>query len=313
MEQLTSFVASRGLLKSCGCHNQSPISSISHIDINLLKNHKQNGSIYVCTDALNNFAINFLPKINEPFVLVSGDSDIPITNINDFTISTILNNKYLLSWYAQNLSTIHPKLFHLPIGLDYHTMWEKPGIWGLSAISPIAQENMLISTLSSSPEFTKRYLTFYCNWHFQLSRGDRQDCYNRIDKTMCYFEPNFVPRSSAWVRQAECMFVLSPEGVGIDCHRTWEAILLGCIPIVKRNAISNLFVDLPVLIVDDWSEVTRDTMIAYINTYSEKKFNFSSLFSQHWTRKITMLPNNVSSLDNITHSDFRKILTRTTN
>ena len=27
-------------------------------------------------------------------------------------------------------------------------------------------------------------------------------------------------------------FVLSPPGHGLDCHRTWEAILLGAIPIV---------------------------------------------------------------------------------
>jgi hypothetical protein len=30
-------------------------------------------------------------------------------------------------------------------------------------------------------------------------------------------------------------FVASPYGGGPDCHRTWEALILGCIPIVKSS------------------------------------------------------------------------------
>ena len=187
-------------------------------------------------------------------MLVSGDSDIPISDslIADPAINAILTSDYLHAWYAQNLSAQHPKLFQLPIGLDYHTMWERPGFWGISAVSPIAQENSLLNILASSPEFNQRYLAAYCNWHFALGRGDRQECFEKSDKSVCFFETNAVPRNSTWLRQAECMFVVSPEGAGMDCHRTWEALLLGCIPIVKRNVLSSLFADLPVLIVNDW-------------------------------------------------------------
>ena len=30
-------------------------------------------------------------------------------------------------------------------------------------------------------------------------------------------------------------FIISPEGNGIDCHRHYEAILCGCIPIIEYN------------------------------------------------------------------------------
>jgi hypothetical protein len=52
-------------------------------------------------------------------------------------------------------------------------------------------------------------------------------------------------------------YVLSPPGNGFDCHRTWEAIYLGCIPIVKRAFWPFNHLALPVLVLEDWSEVSR--------------------------------------------------------
>jgi hypothetical protein len=50
-------------------------------------------------------------------------------------------------------------------------------------------------------------------------------------------------------------FVISPPGNGPDCHRTWEAIYLGTIPIVLSGALSSeLTKALPVLAVDTWEE-----------------------------------------------------------
>jgi hypothetical protein len=287
------------------------VSSNQHIDIDLLRNYNPYGSIYVCTDALQNFAQNFLPQIATPFTLVSGDSDMLVNDITVPHIATILNSQYLIVWYAQNLSVNHPKLFHMPIGLDYHSMWEKPGTWGLSATYPSAQENSLVNTFSKSPIFEHRYLAAYCNWHFAIERGDRQECASKVARSICFYEPTAVPRQSTWIRQAECMFVLSPEGAGMDCHRTWEALFLGSIPIIKKNPILLLFDDLPVLIVDDWGEVTRATLEQYISELPNKKFDFSTLFTTYWSKRINCGVDE-SVLNNLTYAEFRKILTRQT-
>ena len=50
-------------------------------------------------------------------------------------------------------------------------------------------------------------------------------------------------------------FVASPPGNGMDCHRTWEALYLRTIPVVKRSSLYDAFPRLPVLAVHDWSEV----------------------------------------------------------
>lgn len=50
-------------------------------------------------------------------------------------------------------------------------------------------------------------------------------------------------------------FVISPPGNGPDCHRTWEAIYLGCVPVILRGTLAEEFVSqLPILEVEDWTE-----------------------------------------------------------
>jgi hypothetical protein len=310
MENLAVFISSRGILKSCHSRNANPVSSSTEIDVELLHNHRAGETIYVCTNALSNFAINFLPQINSPFILVTGDCDVAVTQalLDDPAIASIINSKLLIRWYAQNLAARSPKVFNLPIGMDYHTMFERPGAWGISTISPLSQENLLLNTLASSQELNHRYLAAYCNWRPVAGWGDRLECYETIDKGVCFFETNPIPRNSTWQRQAEFMFVISPEGIGMDCHRTWEALLLGCIPIVKRNAISSLFSELPVLIVDEWTEVNRDRMYAYINSIQTQTFDFSCLFKEFWMNRFN--DRNHTILESTSFAEFRKILTR---
>jgi hypothetical protein len=311
MEQLTSFVSSRGILKSCGSHNLRPMSSSTQIDEDLVARHRPGGSIYVCTSALESFATSTLSQIKTPFVLVTGDSDDQINTefVSRPSISRLLDHPLLIAWFAQNLSLRHPKISFLPIGLDYHTMWEKPLFWGLSALSPLAQERTLVNTLENSPAFLDRYVTGYCNWHFD-DRGERQTCFDQIDRSACFLEPTRWPRSTTWARQSECMFVISPEGVGMDCHRTWEALLLGCVPVVKRNALSAVFSDLPVMVVEAWSDVTKPNLLAYAQSLQDRKFDFSSLFRDHWVRKIYQA--RASPMEPMTMRDFRKLLVRRT-
>ena len=50
------------------------------------------------------------------------------------------------------------------------------------------------------------------------------------------------------------MFVPSPAGNGIDCHRTWEALYLGAVPVVLKSEFCGGD-DWPVLVVDNWSDL----------------------------------------------------------
>jgi len=54
--------------------------------------------------------------------------------------------------------------------------------------------------------------------------------------------------------QSSC-FVLSPNGNGIDCHRTWEALYMNAIPVVTKSYVTTQLAKyFPLLIIDDWKD-----------------------------------------------------------
>lgn len=93
-----------------------------------------------------------------------------------------------------------------------------------------------------------------------------------------------MPREATWRTMSQYAFCASPHGHGLDCHRTWEALALGCIPIVKSSALDDLYAQFPVWIVNDWSEVTLGAMRARIATMSE--CSLDSLRLERWTMEI---------------------------
>jgi hypothetical protein len=51
------------------------------------------------------------------------------------------------------------------------------------------------------------------------------------------------------------LFVVSPPGNGSDCHRTWEALLMGAVPVIKSNSLSkNVVENTPILEVENWDD-----------------------------------------------------------
>ena len=52
-------------------------------------------------------------------------------------------------------------------------------------------------------------------------------------------ESEELNRSELWRRHGNYSFVISPPGHGLDCHRTWEALALGCIPITLAPMITS--------------------------------------------------------------------------
>ena len=74
-------------------------------------------------------------------------------------------------------------------------------------------------------------------------------------------------------------FVLSPPGNGIDCHRTWEAVLMGAVPVVLPSlSFGQLAQSAPVMIVDDFKMLQSAQLLAY----RYPLFNTSGIFANYW-------------------------------
>jgi hypothetical protein len=84
----------------------------------------------------------------------------------------------------------------------------------------------------------------------------------------------------------EYKFVISPEGNGIDCHRHYEALLAGCIPIVEHNPlIEEKYKGCPVLYTHDYSEITEDYLGKVYENMKSQTYDFSRLFVSFYTQE----------------------------
>tara|TARA_B100001093_G_C26854013_1_gene1026519 strand:+ start:2684 stop:3589 length:906 start_codon:yes stop_codon:yes gene_type:complete len=290
------YVSSRGILKSCDYFSLTPHSSIRQLynypALEKIKNMK-NPTIYVCSSAIRHFINVMLPLIDFSFILISGDCDetIPneILNNNDFI--NLINDKRIIHWFSQNMTLDHNKITRIPIGLDYHTLTHTP-LWG-----PISscqdQEKMLLMVKDKSVPFWNRNIKCYANFHFSMNTKlgyDRKDAYEKINKDLIYYESNKVSRLITWNKQKDFAFVICPHGGGLDCHRNWEALSLGCIPIVKTSKIDKLYENLPVLIVKDWNiidnNLLNDTISKYKKNFENNEFNIEKIKLSYWNNLI---------------------------
>ena len=66
-----------------------------------------------------------------------------------------------------------------------------------------------------------------------------------------------MPKLQMLETYARAQFVLSPRGNGVDCHRTWDGLAVGALPVVLRPgpAFDAVFDGPPVLHVRSWAEV----------------------------------------------------------
>ena len=74
-------------------------------------------------------------------------------------------------------------------------------------------------------------------------------------------------------------FIISPEGNGIDCHRHYEALMAGCIPIVEEHeGIREKYRGCPILYTKDYSEITVPYLEQKYEEMLNKTYDFSRLF-----------------------------------
>jgi hypothetical protein len=238
---------------------------------------------------------NYIDKINYKFILVSGDDDMccprDMFMSRDEFLKFIENDK-IIHWFAQNNVKEHPKITKLPIGLDYHTLssdnYKANNINEIQQI-PMEQERIILDIKNNSLPFWEREISCYSNFHFVLENKycyDRRDAISQIPSDLIFYEPTRTTKEDGFLNQSRYAFVVSPHGMGLDCHRTWEALILGCIAIVKTSELDKLYEDLPVLIVNNWFDINYELLKNTVEIYRNKVFNYDKLKLQYWINKI---------------------------
>jgi hypothetical protein len=97
---------------------------------------------------------------------------------------------------------------------------------------------------------TDKPLKAHASFHLNLSHPDRYGVWQKLRRNAnVVFEPRRIPPELLWIHHVCYAFEICPRGNGLDCHRTWEALLLRSIPIVRTSTLDPLYEGFPVVII----------------------------------------------------------------
>jgi hypothetical protein len=222
--------------------------------------------VWVRLSALQQFYVEVLPRVTASFALVTGDEDLAIPSGFEFS-GEILGNRNVICWFTQNAdgTDASGKVFPIPIGIDFHTISNQRK-WRHWQATPRRQEAELERVRATMSANGDRLVRAHADFHFNMREDEfagesRFEVRNTLhENPNVDFQPRRVSRLELWRERARYAFAISPHGHGLDCHRSWESLALSTIPIVKRSALDPLYDGLPVVIVDDWREITSDNL-----------------------------------------------------
>jgi hypothetical protein len=214
------------------------------------------------------------PRIQNPYILVThGDVD------DGFKEEHVpyLKEKKLIAWFGIHPGTQpHPKFFPLPLG-----------VIGLGTFYERRTEMHQYFAKLRNETVKSRLLGMNFTERTHRERKIVKELFE--DKPFCHKFDETLPTMDYLKEMASCKFILSPRGAGIDCYRTWEAILVGCIPIVRSSQLNSLYKDLPILVVDDWQEVTEEFLEKKYKEMTAQPYSLDKLYFEYWYNRIEIV------------------------
>lgn len=201
-------------------------------------------------------------------------------NIEKYMVEKVFFNTSIKHWYGQNINCSDINLTCIPIGLErirWSSVFNKREVFR----EIVKQNNIIPNKL------------VYANFSLNTNNKKRELCYNKIKKIKNItldVNNNVNINNELYYRNyydklLQHIFVICPEGNGIDTHRFWETLYLGRIPIVLSNYVNNSFKDLPIIILDNWDELDELSLIEYIKRFKNNEIYYSidKLKPDYWT------------------------------
>lgn len=309
----TYYFNNRGFAQSCD-KKLDVIGSDSdmYFDKNKFNNLKDFDKVFLTTNMFKKFIKEV--NIDKKIIIILGCS---VTGFpREFSqkdkinyLNIIESNNNIISLYTQNydlkqkhskIKPIHSKIKPIPLGIDYHYLSNK--------LLPIKQEEQLISIYNNSLPFENRLDLCYSFFQFQMfdrHNRDRHKAKEVLDKiNFNIYQENKIEREETWKNMVKYKWIISPHGNGLDCHRTYEAIALGCIPVVKSSTLDIMYKDMPIIILNDWNEISLELLKS--KTEEALKKSKQTITLNYWINKDKIysfykkIPTNLININNNT-------------
>ncbi len=193
-----------------------------------------------------------------------------------------LDDPKLIAWFAKNAMIDHPKLFPLPLGLA-NRYWPHGDVERVSAmrkqLPDIERDKLLYVNFDTGTNPVRiKIFEKFANQPYSYTTGRR----------------NFTEYLDDLARSK---YVISPPGSSLDCHRIWESVLMNCIPIVETSPLDKMLYDMPVLIVQDWDEVTPELLEQKYDELMARVHASEKMYAAYWIRTIAFIKQQIKMGD----------------
>jgi hypothetical protein len=185
----------------------------------------------------------------------------------------------IFKWYSQNVNVSDPRIESLPIGLE-NNRW----------FPDRRKKEKILSKMNERRDYRN---LVYMNFNIGTNptvRGRIYDLYEGESWVTSERGSNAQGRFDQYLANIyNHKFVISPQGNGLDTHRTWECLYIGTIPIEKWSLNSRFYTDLPICFVENWEDITEGFLESEFERIKSQEWNFEKLDFEYWRRKICAL------------------------
>lgn len=239
---------------------------------------KDGDILFVPIDFLDHFFNDIHPHIDAKYKLISSKSDLTLTD----KYEKFIDDK-IIHWWSINNELTHEKVSSIPLGLD-NKHWRFRN-------NPQGETSILTDIIHERVETSKSILM---SFRISTNEKERQKCYDTFKEVPSVEIINFKDQDrfaygclhNYYRKVKQHMFTLCPFGNGYDCHRIWQVLYLGAVPIIKRHKTMESFYNLPVWWIDDWNEVLETNIKEKFETIKSKTYNKEIMFFDYWKRVI---------------------------
>lgn len=226
--------------------NSGKIVSVKYpLNIDVL----QDGDIIYCkTDYIYDL-FQILREVKSKVKIITSQSDYEI-NENIFK----KRPKCIKKWFAINANYEHEDLIPIPLGTgnDFSTT---SLLFNEIENANVEKENLLYINHRSETNFLERG---------KLYEKFRNNDWCTID------EPTLALRHFK-EKVKRHNYMLCPRGNGFDTHRMWECLYSGTIPVVRRHTTHKNLNDLPILFIENYSDINKNLLLDSYESLIEKK------------------------------------------
>ena len=307
LDHPTKYLSPTGLALSCDAFGGVPwVASgrLEHIDLSTYRGIKDGAVIWLRIEALPLFNREVLPHLNVRFVLVTGESDWSVPSHFYWAARTVIGSGKLIHWFSVNYDgTDHADwITPVPLGFDYPkkneiTLNRRQGSYRVAKKPPAEHEAAWEEIERTAPPLAQRSRLAFADFHFNDSAYSRRfgetrtEICERLRDNPNIFWPArrdqdpLAPRR----RYVQHAFIIVAYGRGLDGHRAWEALMLGCIIIVKKGPLDLLYRGLPVVSIAEWEEITAENMARWFAEFGpgyDRSHIRGYLSLDHWMQRI---------------------------